>query len=630
MGYARASVSQTRSAPRFLLAATLGLAACLPFLPALGNAFTDWDDPLYLTMNAHVRAGLTPESLRWAFTTNETANWHPLTWIAHETAWMLFGDHAGAHHALSIVLHGVIVALLFWILARTTGATGRSAAAALLFGVHPLRVESVAWASELKDVLAALFWMLGVLAWIRWTESKRPAHYILVVAALGLGLLAKPMLVTFPFALLLLDRWPLGRWGKEGASSLFPPWRLVSEKAALFALAIGSCAVTLSVQRSAMPTGESFSLGEDLANAVVSYVAYLGKTVWPVDLSPFYPHMGPTLPAWKVAAAAVLLAVVTAAVFRLRRRAPYAWFGWLWYAGTLVPVIGIVRVGSQAMADRYTYIPSIGISIAVVWGVADLLRTLASRMGASSRSSVLEGTAAALAILALLPLTWRQTALWKDSITLFTHALSIDARNPLAHNNLGIALEAEGRTDEAIAHYRQALDAAPENLNARGNLAFALLFKGERAEAEERLRALLHDRPGDPAVLEALGEIALENGRPIDAVPLLTEAVAASPGFGKAEYQLSRALAGAGKPADAIAHAEHAEQAGLRDAKLYAHLSSLYLSTGRLEDARRTLEVLVRLEPGYAPAHSNLAAVCSRLGLLDEARHEAELARGGS
>jgi len=363
--------------------------------------------------------------------------------------------------------------------------------------------------------------------------------------------------------------------------------------------------ITLTIGASEMGQGSFSGLAQILAEDLMVDYARIATV-----------QGGPTLASWKVAASALLLVAITWGAYRLRARAPYAWFGWLWYVGTMVPVIGIVRVGSQAMADRYTYIPSIGIAVAVVWGVADLLRNESRALAVLLVPSLI-----------LAPLTFRQTRLWKDSITLFSHALSLDPRNPLAHNNLGIALEAEGKTDEAVAHYRQALEASPHNRNARGNLAYALLFRGKKDEAERELRALLEVTPQDPAALDALGEIFLDRGRVAEALPVLESAVRADGSFGKARFDLSRALASSGRVDESIAQAEQAEAAGYREAKLYAHLAWQYLSRNRLDDARRALEALIAIQPDYAPAHANLAAVYERLGRPDDARREAERAR---
>ena len=421
-----------------LLLAAVVLAA---FWPVLGAGFIAYDDAVYVTKNPNVQRGFDAASLKWAWSSFYALNWHPLTWMSHTLDWRLFGPRPAGHHLTSLLLHVANTLLLFLVLVRATGATGRSAAAAALFGIHPLHVQSVAWVAERKDVLSTLFWMISMMAYVRYARAPSLPKYLVVAAAFALGLAAKPMLVTLPFALLLLDVWPLGRWGARGARFL------LAEKLPLIALSAIFGAVTFAAQRSGggIASAEVVPLGLRVSNALVSYVRYLGKTIWPRGLAIFYPHPLDTLPAWQVLGAALFLTAVTLTAVRQRRGHPYLLFGWLWYVGTLVPVIGLVQVGAQAMADRYTYVPAIGVFVAACWGVAALLdRLMPRRPAASRRWAAILGSAA---VLLLAVATRAEAGFWRDSRTLFEHALAATKNNYTAHTGLGSALAAKGSVD---------------------------------------------------------------------------------------------------------------------------------------------------------------------------------------
>ncbi|HEY9422309.1 MAG TPA: hypothetical protein VIW92_12900 [Thermoanaerobaculia bacterium] len=412
--------------PPLILGGALALLTVLAFLPSLGNGYVLLDDPLYVTGNPQVRQGITREGLAWALTANVANNWHPLTVLSHMLDVEVFGLPAAGHHLTSLLLHLANVLLLFAALQRMTGAAFRSALVAALFAVHPTRVESVAWIAERKDVLSGLFWMLALLAYVHYACRPNPRRYLPVALAMALGLAAKPMVVTLPCVLLLLDFWPLGRrgWG-----------RLILEKVPLFVLSAASSLVTLRYQETSLAPLEVLPWDLRFANAAVSYATYLGKAFLPRNLAVFYPFPA-EIPAWKVAGASALLLLLTGLAIWRARRSPWLLVGWLWFLGTLVPVIGLVQVGRQAMADRYTYLPFIGLFLAMVWGAAELAQRRASLRP-------ILGTLAVLAILGLAGMTRAQVHHWRDSVTLFRHALKVSRDNPLARRGLAKALAAQ-------------------------------------------------------------------------------------------------------------------------------------------------------------------------------------------
>lgn len=449
-------VSGRRLRLPLLLSAALALLTLAAWLPALRNGFVNLDDGLYVTGNPQVQKGITRAGVAWALTANVANNWHPLTLLSHMLDCQLFGLDPAGHHAMSLLLHLADVLLLFAVLARMTGALWRSAAVAALFAVHPLHVESVAWAAERKDVLSALFWILAMGAWTSYARRPSLGRYLLVVLLMALGLAAKPMVVTLPFALLLLDVWPLERLGLG--------WkRLMAEKLPLLALSVAASLATLRYQRTSLAPLELVPWSLRLANAAVSYAAYLGKLLLPRNLAVFYP-IPLAIPAWQAAGSAALLAALTALAVWKVRQAPWLLVGWLWFLGTLVPVIGLVQVGRQAMADRYTYLPSIGLFLAIVWGISELLR---------ERRAVL-AAASAVAIALLAAGTWMQVGYWKDSLVLYRHALAVTRDNYVAHVGLAKALAAEKDWAGAAEQYRAALALRPGLIEARTGLEAAL------------------------------------------------------------------------------------------------------------------------------------------------------------
>ena len=458
----------------------LVIAIVAAFAGVTSNLFTDYDDEVYITDNAHVRAGLTAATWSWAWTSTEAANWHPLTWISHAMDVSLFGMNPAGHHFMSLLIHALNALLLYLLLWRATGSTGRALAVAVLFGVHPLTVESVAWAAERKNVLCTLFFLLAIAAYGWYVRRPSAARYLLVALVFALGLAAKPMVITLPFVLLLLDFWPFGRVDGLSSSNLFFPaprlslTKAVIEKVPLLLLSMASAIVTLIAQGSAgaLASTETLPIGVRIANAIYSYFDYIAHIFWPSALVPFYPQA--RLSAGQMVAAVLCLAAISAAAWLRRVSEPYLMIGWLFYLGTLVPVIGIVQVGQQAMADRYAYIPMLGVLVAFVWLVADF---------ASAGHRQAARVALAAAVLVCIALTRRQVSLWHDDITLWSYNLEKTTNNPVAEDNLGIALLKQGRAEEALPHFYVATQLAPNDPISAANVGTDLLAHGQYREA---------------------------------------------------------------------------------------------------------------------------------------------------
>jgi tetratricopeptide (TPR) repeat protein len=539
--------------PEPLVLALLALATAAAYEGVRRCGFVSLDDPHYVLRNGYVRSGLTLEGVRWAFTTTWLSNWHPLTWLSYMLDVTLFGVDSGAMHVVNLLLHVAAACALLLALAELTGSFARSALVAALFALHPLHVESVAWISERKDVLSGLFFSLVLLAYARY--ARRPSGRAMLVAAgwLALGLAAKPMLVTTPFVLLLVDAWPLRR-----------PlvWRRVSEKAPLFALAAASSVVTFLAQRSggAVASFGALPLAARLARVPVNYVAYLRKALWPSALAAHYP-IGAGLPLGEAALCTLLLLGITGLAWRERRRRPYLLWGWLWYLGTLVPVIGLVQVGTQSLADRYTYIPLTGPFVAGVWLAADLL--------AERRLPRPAGAAAALALLLALGLTThRQVRFWSDSITLFRRAVAVSSEDAFAHQGLGNALAEAGHREAALAsmrraqalapgqplidegeqHLRAAVDALPDYFDGWFNLGSLLARKGDLPGAIEAFGRAAAIDPSSAEALGNLGQLYLRVGRVDEGLAASRRAIARARASGNEALarRIEQVVAGAG------------------------------------------------------------------------------------
>lgn len=562
----------------------LFVVTVLLFSRTLGHDFVNYDDPDYVTGNAQIQSGLNVETVRWAMAASVASNWHPLTWLSHALDVSLFGLNPRGHHATSVVLHGVNAALVFFLLVRLTGARWTSAVAAALWAWHPLRVESVAWVAERKDVLSGLFWFIALLAYAAYVERRQAARpgavrlYVVALAAFAFGLMAKPMLVTLPCVLLLLDVWPLRRWpGSSGKTPARDDLRwLLQEKIPFFVLSAGSCVVTYLAQERGGSVSVALTFGERVANAFIAVVLYVGNFVWPFDLAVLYPHPG-TWPARQVVACVVIVAGLSAlAVWQWRRR-PWLAVGWCWFLGTLVPVIGLVQVGLQSRADRYTYLPILGLQFAVLWTVR------ASLVSAPSRRAWGVAAAAGLAMLSVR--TWSQTGVWRDSYTLFDHALAVTQNNYLAYDNRGFHLAKLGRYDEAMADYQRALAIRPDYLNANNNLGHAL---------------------------QALN-------RPAEAVPFLRRALAANPNQLEVRNNLANALSDTGQLAEATEHYDYVLARQPRHVNALNGSAVLLAMQNRLPEARTRLETSLKLQPDNPSALNNLGNVCAMQGERDAA-----------
>ncbi len=563
------------------------LAVCLFLLLAMGlvfgqtvnHEFINLDDDVCVSENPWVSDGLTARSIGWAFTSRHVGNWDPLTWISHMVDWQIYGDNAGGHHATNLLLHAATAVLLFLVLRKMTGRFWPSALATALFALHPMRVESVAWVTERKDVLSGLFFMLTLAAYVGYARHQRFSlvRYLAVIVLFALGLMSKPMLVTLPCVLLLLDYWPLRRIDFQQDFGILQ--RLLIEKIPLFVLSAACCAVTVWAQR--VPDYQKQSLSWRFGTSVISYVEYLGNFFYPVGLAPLIPRAMPDLPLWQVIGSAVVLLGITAAALVWARKRPYLPVGWLWFVGMIFPVVGLVPFGTQAMADRFTYLPQIGLCIALVWGAAELCRSWPHRRWVC-------GVGSAVVLAVLMACAWQQTSYWRDSETLWNHTIACTSRNYTAHNALGNALANQGRLDEAtsqyhkaleiwpdyppahfnlgvtagsrgrlneaIAHYRRAIKANPNHANAHNNLAAALLAVGNLDGAIKHSRATIRIVPEFPEAHFILGNVWLLSDRFNGAVEEYQKALDAHPDFANAHVHLAVALIKLGRRDEAAKH----------------------------------------------------------------------------
>jgi len=660
-------MSRARSIGLLLVLVTL-----VAYLPGLRNGFVNLDDRDYVTENPIVQQGLTWQGIQWAFGTWHASNWHPVTWLSHMADCELFRLNPAGHHLTSILLHAANVCLLFVLWLRLTNALWASAMVAALFAWHPLHVESVAWVSERKDVLSTFFALLALLSYVRFAKSGagggRPAppfytsrFYWLALIFFALSLMSKPMLVTLPFVMVLLDFWPLQRYqetsfdtgfslaspkGGEGRgeealifSTQFPSpqpgvalryaqplWRLLLEKWPFFLLTLASCAVTVLAQRAEAiaPLGK-FSAGLRVENTVTAYAGYLFKTIWPAHLAAFYPLLKP-IPLAAVALAVVVLLVISALVWSSAKSRPYLAVGWLWYLGTLVPVIGLVQVGDQALADRYTYFPVIGIFAAITWAAKDLAQRF------QFLNKLLGAVAVAVAI-GCLALTENQLRYWHDSGALFTHALAVTADNAPSRLNLGAAFQEENRPDDALAEYRAALRLDPNRHEIYNNIGRILNDQGRPAEALEYCRTAVALDQKSPQSHIGLGIVLAELGRFDEAMNEFSAAAQLNANDPAPHFQMAKTLLKQGRDAEAVPHMQDALRLRPDDLPMLIYTARV-LAADENPQARNGAAALAlaqkaaQLAGGPQPVVlDTLAMACAETGHFDEATQFAQQAR---
>lgn len=548
------------------------------YMQAGNHQFLSFDDEAYIIKNPHIVSGLTGNNILWAFTSVESGNWQPLTWLSHMTDAQLFGLNPRGHHLTSVALHVVSTLLLFLMLLRLTGAAWRSSLVAALFALHPLHVESVAWVVERKDVLSALFWFLTLLLYAGYATKQKPALYLLTFLSFVLGLMSKPMLITLPIILLLLDIWPLGRYQydkslpiHERLSVILP---FVKEKIPFFICSLASGIITIYGQGKggAIASLEAASFPLRCGNALVAYATYIGKTIWPHNLAILYPFP-PFIPFWQVFISFILLFFISIIALQAAKHSPYMITGWFWFLITLLPVIGLIQVGNQSMADRYTYIPLTGLFIMVVWGCADLTRNL------QHRQSVRILLTSAV-ILSSAVTTWRQLGYWRDSITMYTHTLQVTSNNHVIHYNLGSALQAKGELTAAMLEFQKAIQIYPGYSNAHYNLGVILQSTGNRTAAIGEYREAIRINPDGPNA---------------DAM----------------HSNLGLALAGAGHLKAAMQEYQKALQLNPDNANAHYNLGLAYVTSGDMDAATMQFQETLRITPNDMDVRNALAAAIS-------------------
>jgi Tfp pilus assembly protein PilF len=607
----------TRSGGKWLVALGIAALTAAVYWQATGNSFINYDDNLYVTNNPQVQAGLGWNGIVWAFSTSHTGNWIPITWLSHMLDCQLYGLSAAGHHLTSLLIHLANAILVFFLFQKLTAHVWRSAFVAAIFALHPINVESVAWVAERKNVLCTLLWLLTIWAYIGYAGRPDWKRYLLVVIAFAMTLMSKPMAVTLPFVLLLLDYWPLGRLrvrnrstfstpGPTGSSRSQEPTagvavsRLVLEKVPLVLLALGDGLITLRAQRESGSVGATqvFPVGLRIENALVSYARYIWNLIWPAKLAVFYPYPKSYLPAWQVGLAAIVFLGITVLVISRASRFKYPAIAWLWYLGTLVPVIGLVQVGGQSMADRYAYIPMLGVLILAAWGVSDITRNrrLARDIAVISALVVVSG----FAIVARGQLSY-----WADSETLFDHSQSVTANNYVAYNNLGEALAGKGKTDEAALWFAKAVETNPDYAAAQENLGMALIQKGSLDDGiVHAIRATQLD-PHSYDAFNKLGAALAKKGQMDEAVADLNRAVEIDPSFAPAWANLGIVLDQQGKLDEAAASFQKAIQyAGNVEMAVQLHyrLGNVLTKKGDAPKAAEHYREALRLKPDFSPA----------------------------
>jgi tetratricopeptide (TPR) repeat protein len=574
-----------------LIYLTLALAATLVFFQVRNFDFINYDDGNYVTQNQHVLNGLTADSIKWAFTTGHAANWHPLTWLSLMLDCQLFGNNPGPIHLINLLLHIASTLLLFTVLKKMTASIWPSAFVAALFAIHPAHVESVAWIAERKDVLSTLFWMLTLLAYVGYVRRPAVYRYALALVFFALGLMAKPMLVTLPVILLPLDYWPLNRLYN---AKLF--YKAVIEKIPFFALSAISSVITFFVQRSggAMIDFQTIPLSSRIANAFLSYFRYIGKLFWPQNLAVFYPFDVGSFPLWQIALCALLLIAISVCVIYFGRKRKYLLTGWFWFVAALIPVIGLVQVGPQAFSDRYTYVPYIGLFIMLAWGFHELV-------AGHPYKKIVIGTSAAVVLIALAAGSFRQTSYWKNSFTLFSHAVEVTQNNYTAQNNLAQDLLARGKTSLAIEHLEKAIQIKPDSVPAHVNLGAALQHQGKFAQAVAQYNKALELMPDLAQARYNLAVTLISQGKLDEALDQLRITIRLKPDWTAPMNNLAWFIAAHPElknrdANEAVLVARRAcELTNNRDPDLLDTLAASYAAAGRFEEAVNTAQKALQL-----------------------------------
>ncbi len=541
----------------------LGVGTLVVYVPVNDHEFLLYDDYGYIVRNYYLHPGVTWENIVWAFTSGYAANWHPLTWLSHMVDYQLFGLNPAGHHLHNVLLHVLNSIVLFLVVWKMTGAEWPSAFVAAMFALHPLHVESVAWASERKDLLSGLFWILTMGAYVHYTRSPSMNRYLLVLVLFVLGLLSKPTVVTLPFVLLLLDYWPLKRLGGGNSAPGFSFSSALLEKLPLIVLSLGSSIISYHVQQAAgaMASTDRLPLVLRLENAVVSLVRYLGKTFWPSDLAVFYPHPGMALSVSTVLLSGVILGAVTMFTWLWRERSPYLLVGWFWFLGTLVPVLGIVQVGAQAMADRYMYLPLIGLALLIGWFGAEMVAHSLRRI---------VGVAAVLGLVALLIVSRVQVGYWQNTETLFQHAAKATERNWFAHYHLGLTYAQGNRYEEALHHYLKTIEYAPRFVPVYYELGNVLLHLGRDEEAISYFRlSIARDSTYAKAFVD-LGVALCRVGRPDEALQYFEKAYRLNPWYGEPNHLVGLTLVQRGQYERALQYLQRALEKSPQDSLLQA------------------------------------------------------------
>ena len=612
-----------------IISVLLAILTLASYWQVFNYGYVDYDDRDYVTDNLYVKTGLTMSNIAWALTTPHSANWHPLTWLSHMLDCQIFGLNPMGHHLTNLLFHILNTLLLFYVLTRMTRLPWRSGFVAALFAIHPLHIQSVAWIAERKDVLSTFFLFLTILAYIRHTEQPSIKRYALILLVFALGLMAKPMLVTLPFILLLLDYWPLNRYAafqnEQATTRIKAFWRLVEEKIPLLVVAAISCLITYIVQQSwgAVSQLDSLPIGVRIANSLVVYIAYIHKMLWPQGLCVMYPHPQSSLPVWQVITSGLLLAGITYFAIRTARKFPYITVGWFWYVLTLIPVIGLIQVGEQAMADRYTYIPLIGLFIAIAWAVPALFEKSLER---NARGYAIIALPAVVLILMLSVSTWYQLKPWQNAITLYEQALKCTSNHAIVQKFLVNKLLEKNRGDDAIALLTKAMRSGYNKAEAHDGIGLILVRQGKIKEAISHYKIAMRLKPKMSEPYNNMGTALARLGRYDEAISYLRKAIRITPNYEEAHYNLAVVLSRQGKTNEAITHYKKALRAK-PTVLTHNRLGILLLKQGKLDEGISNFRSAIRISSTSIPSHILLAIALYHKGDYEQSWREIHIAQ---